>query len=483
MTARADFFKHLTTTMRILIVLAALAATTHAASLWPQFRGPSGNSVAAGEQPPAELDIAKNLLWQAAVPGGTSSPVIVGDRVFLTGFANGKLVTFALNRSDGSVAWRHEIAPETLETFMEKYNSPAAATCATDGERVVSYFGSHGLTCFDRDGKLLWEVKLPLVQSKDGFGSGTSPIIHDGLVYLQRDEDGPGSGLYAFDLKTGTQVWKQSRKDFRVSFGTPAVWDGTLAVLGDSRAKGYDLKTGEERWLVRGLSAYPCTTPTAGADGNLYLATWSPGGSADEQMPSFDAFLKMMDKDADGRISRAETEGTPMKDFFDIQDKDRSGFMERPEWEENLAWWKRGKNAVIAVKPGGRGDITETHVLWSNDKGVPYVASPLHYDGKLFLVKDGGLATLYDAATGKLFYEKERLGIAGEYYVSPTIAGDRIFVGSSAGMLVMLDAKATDKPVVLGKLDLGEYLAASPAFADGKIYVRTKEKLFAFGAK
>jgi outer membrane protein assembly factor BamB len=144
---------------------------------------------------------------------------------------------------------------------------------------------------------------------------------------------------------------------------------------------------------------------------------------------------------------------------------------------------KRGKNAVVAVKPGGTGDITESHVVWRNDKGAPYVASPLYYDGKLFLVKDGGLATLYDAATGKLLYEKERLGVPGDYYVSPTFAGGRIYLGSTSGTLLVLDAKATDKPAILTKLDLGDFLAASPAFAGGKLYVRTKEKLFAFGAK
>jgi outer membrane protein assembly factor BamB len=142
---------------------------------------------------------------------------------------------------------------------------------------------------------------------------------------------------------------------------------------------------------------------------------------------------------------------------------------------------KRGRNIVLGIKPGGREDITETHVLWSNEKGAPYVASPLFYDGKLFIVKDGGLATLYEAATGKLLYDKQRLGIGGDYYVSPTLVGDRIYVGSTNGMLMVLDAKATEKPIVLAKLDLGEYLAASPAFVDNKIYIRTKETVWAFG--
>ncbi|MGB8170984.1 MAG: PQQ-binding-like beta-propeller repeat protein [Chthoniobacteraceae bacterium] len=469
--------------LRTTVILAALILSARAESLWPQFRGPAGSSTAVGEQLPAELDGTSNLLWRASIPSGSSSPVIVGDRIFLTGFDGEKLTTFALKRSDGSVVWRHDLKPEKVEPFMEKLGSPAASTCATDGERVVSYFGSYGLQAFDLDGKALWEVKLPLPQTKDGFGSGTSPIIHDGIVYLARDEDGPGSGLYAFDVKTGASLWKQSRKEFRVSFGTPVVWDGALVVLADTRCKGYDLKTGEERWIVRGLSAYPCTTPTIGGDGNLYIATWSPGGSVDEPMPEFDGLLKMMDKDSDGKISREEMAPTPFKDFFDVNDKNKDGFWERAEWQGNIDWMKRGKNIVLGIKPGGRGDITETHVLWSNEKGAPYVASPLFYDGKLFMVKDGGFTTLYEAATGKLLYTKERLSVPGDYYASPTISGGRIFIGTTAGTLVILDAKATDKPSIIGKIDLGEYLAASPAILDGKIYVRTKEHLVALGAR
>jgi outer membrane protein assembly factor BamB len=465
------------------VSLALAASTALADSDWPQFRGPSGISSAANEAPPAELDTAHNLLWSTALPGGASSPVIASGRVFLTGFSEGKLVTLAVNLADGTLAWRHETTPEKLEPYIEKLGSPAASTCATDGERVVSYFGSYGLSCFDLGGKLLWEAKLPVAQSKDGFGTGTSPIIHDGVIYLARDEDGPGNGLYAFDVKTGAPVWKQSRKEFRVSFGTPVIWDGCLVVLGDTRAKGYDLKTGEERWLVRNLSAYPCTSPTPGADGNLYIATWSPGGSASEPMPTFDDLLKMMDKDGDGRISRAEMANTSFKDFFDVNDKNHDGYWDRWEWDGNVNWMKQGKNAVLALKPGGHGDITDTHVVWKNEKGAPYVASPLYYDGKLFLVKDGGFATLYEAATGKILYEKQRLGVAGDFYMSPTLAGDRIYLASSAGTLLALDARATDKPVVLNKIDLGEYLVASPAFVGGKIYIRTKEKLFAFGTK
>lgn len=424
----------------------------------------------------------KHLLWKTELPSGASSPVVAGDRIFLTGFAAGKLVTLAVHRSDGSVAWKHEVTPEALEAYFQKLGTPAASSCTTDGTRVVSYFGSHGLLCFDLEGKVLWENKLPMMQTKDGFGTGSSPILHDGLVYLLRDEDGPGNGLYAFDVLTGKEVWKQARKDFRVSFGSPVVWDGALVVIGDTRAKGYDLKTGADRWVVRGLAAYPCTSPTVGGDGNLYVATWSPGTTA-EPMPTFDMLLKGLDKDGDGKISFAETEGSGLRDFFAVQDKNKNGFIEREEWEGGLNFMKRGKNVVLALKPGGSGDITETHVLWSNEKGAPYVASPLYYKGRLFIVKDGGLATLYEAPSGNLLYDKQRLGTAGDYYASPVLAGNRIYCAATSGVLLELDPEAVDAPKVLSKIDLGEQLSASPAFVENKVYIRTKEHLWAFGAK
>ena len=466
------------TTASIALVLAAIS---HAASSgWSQFRGGAFTAVADAEKPPVEFGPEKNLLWKADLPSGSSSPVIAGNRIFLTGFRDGQLEVLALSRRDGAVLWRKPVVVKQLETYFQKLGSPAASTCATDGERVVSYFGSFGLLCHDLDGKELWTLPLPLPQSKDGFGTGTSPILYEGIVYLLRDEDGPGQGLYAIDAKTGKERWRASRKDFRVSFGTPVVWDGALVTLGDTRAKGYDLKTGEEKWIVRGLSAYPCTTPTVGADGNLYIATWSPG-TASEPMPAFDQLLGGMDADKDGKLSKAELAPTGFKDFFDVNDKNKNGFWEREEWEAGLTWMARGKNVVLAIKPGGKGDITETHVPWISEKGAPYVASPLAYEGRLWLAKDGGLLTTYDLATGKVIIDKQRLGVAGDFYMSPVGADGKVWLGAADGKVLVL--KAGDKIEILATNDLGESLQATPAFIENKLYIRTAAHLWAFGAK
>ena len=287
--------------------------------------------------------------------------------------------------------------------------------------------------------------------------------------------------MYAFDVATGKPLWRKDREGFRVSYGTPVVWDGALAVIGDLRVKGYDLKTGEDRWVVRGIAAYPCTSPAVGDDGNLYIATWSNGSSNELNMPSFDQFLGQLDTDKDGKLSRAEVSVSGFRDFFDIQDKDRTGFIERAEWDDGLKFMARGKNVVLAIKPGGRGDVTETHVVWSAEKGAPYVSSPLFYEGRLYLAKDGGLLTAYQAATGKLLFDKQRLGAEGEIYSSPVGAGGHIYLATLRGKVVVM--KSGDTLKIAATNDLGSPIAATPAVAESKLYIRSEKHLWAFGAK
>ncbi len=468
--------------MKVIATLLAgsiIVAAPVLSSDWPQFRGPRFDNNFPGELPPAEFGADKNVVWKSEIPAGQGSPCIVGDKIFLTGFDGANLLeVFAVGRADGAVKWRRSVKPEKLEAYFAKITTPASATCASDGKRVVTYFGSFGLICHDLEGKELWRLPMPIPETKDGFGSGTSPIIHDGLVYLLRDEDGPGQGIYAFNLKNGKQVWKRKRDGFRVSFGSPVVWDGGLVAVGDLRVKSYDLKTGEDRWSARGLAAYPCTTPAPGADGNLYIATWSNGSGNERNMPEWKDFLAMMDKDKDGKLTREDAAGSFLADFFDKFDTNKNGLIDPEEWQSSLDFLSRGKNVVMAIKPGGRGDVTDTHVIWSHEKGASYVSSPLFYDGRLYITKDGGLLTVYEGATGKLLLDKERLGVPGDYYASPIAAGGKIYVASSSG--VVLAIKPGDKLEVSSKSDLGEPISATPAVADNTLYVRTAGHLWAF---
>ncbi len=455
---------------------------SNASDISPQFRGLHFDNVFPDQRPPAEFGPDRNVAWKTPLPRGQGSPCIISNRIFLTAFDDrDTLETIALNRPDGVQLWSRAVKPERLEPYFAKLGTPATSTCASDGRHVVTYFGSFGLLCYDIDGRELWRVPMQLPETKDGFGSGTSPIIYDGLVYLLRDEDGSGQGLFAFDINSGQQIWRRRRDGFRVSFGSPVIWDGGVVVIGDLRVKSYDPKTGADRWVVRGLAAYPCTTPAPGSDGNLYVATWSNGSANERNMPEWKDFLAMMDKDKDGKISMADSGGTFLADFFAIFDKNKNGFIDPEEWQSSLDYLSRGKNVVLAVKPGGHGDITDSHVLWSNDKGAPYVASPLAYDGRLYLIKDGGLLTVYETATGKLLLDKERLGVAGDYYASPIAAGGKIYLASQKGEVLTL--KPGDKPELLTKTDLGESISATPVFLEHTLYIRTAKNLWAFREK
>ncbi len=170
---------------------------------WPQFRGPGGSAVADNQKPPVEFGPTKNVKWKVPVPPGISSPIVAGDLLVLTAFDGGKLYTIAYRRADGKEAWR-ALAPATkIEPFHKTESSPAASTCATDGKRIVSYFGSCGLVCYDLAGKELWKFALPVATIYGRFGSGVSPIIADGLVVLLRDE-GKDSQILAVDMMDGS---------------------------------------------------------------------------------------------------------------------------------------------------------------------------------------------------------------------------------------------------------------------------------------
>lgn len=457
-----------------------LATSGLAETQWPHFRGPRFDNNFPDERPPAEFGPEKNVKWKVKMSVGHSSPIVIGDRLIVTGF-DGKaaLETIALARDSGTVLWRQSVSPDKLENYIAKFNNPAASTPASDGEHIVSYFGSFGMICHDLDGKELWRRAMPLPESRDGFGTGSSPVVHDGKVFLLRDEDGQGQGLYAIDIRSGKEVWRRKRDGFRISFGSPVIWDGCVVATGDLRLKAYDLKTGADRWVVTGLAACPCTTPAPGPDGNLYVAVWSNGSGNEPNIPPWDKFVELMDQDKDGKLSPKDCEGTIFGDLFISLDPNRDGFIESTEWNANLARMFEGKNAVMSIKPGGRGDATRTHVRWQNDKGAPYVASPLIHEGLLYLIKDGGMLTVYDAASGELLVDRERLGVTGDFYASPVAVDGKIYAISQRGVFICI--KAGRMPSVLWKADFGEPIVATPVVMGNTVYLRSQDHVWAFG--
>lgn len=459
----------------LLLPASTVIGATHQ---WPQFRGLGGSGVAEQGNPPIHFGPGSNELWRVAVPSGASSPCVWGDFIFLTAFNEEKLETLCVDRQRGEIKWRQPAPAAQIEKFHPTEGSPASGTPATDGQFVVSYFGSCGLICHDFSGREKWRLELPTARQAADFGSGTSPIIAGSLVLLNRDQI-KGSELLAVDLRSGRIVWRADRSDLNSSFSTPVVWqqkDHEEVVLpGYLEMRAYDLKSGSERWRVRGLPTGVCTTPVVG-EGMLFFAGWSPG--KDSPMPTFDSIAAKEDADKDGVITYEEV-SQGMKNFFTSYDRNHDKRITREEWESFAAALARGDNSVFAVRPGGQGDITQTHVAWKQTRGLPYVPSPLYFRGNVYLVKDGGMVSCFNARTGEPVYQQERIGALGNYYASPVAADGRIYVASVNGVLSVLDAGET--PQVLGRADFKERLVATPAIVDTKLYVRTADHLWGFG--
>lgn len=449
-------------------------------SRWPQFRGPNGLGVASEGKPPVQFGPNSNVVWKTALPPGASSPCIWNDRIFLTAFDKTKLETLCIDRRDGKVLWRQSAPAEKIEP-THRIGSPASATPATDGERVYVYFGSFGLLAYDFTGQEQW--RKPLAAPMVEFGAGTSPVLAGDLLVLNCDQD-LGSYLLAVNRRTGKTVWKTDRSEFRRGFATPFVWrhDGIeeVVVPGSLWLKGYDLKDGKERWMVRGMARVACASPVAG-DGLLFISSWNVGGDEGERitMPPFKEFAAENDRNKDGRLTLAEFPQGPFRDRFTQIDLDKDGIVTPEEWQGMVEMFDRAENALLAIRPGGHGDITRTHVVWKQPRHLPYVSSPLYYAGRVYAIKNGGLASCYDAKSGKAIYQAERMGALGDYYSSAVAANGMIYIASQKGTVVVL--QASDAFDVAARNEMGEEIFATPAVVDGKLYLRTAGHLYAFG--
>jgi outer membrane protein assembly factor BamB len=458
----------------------ALVWPAFGASDWSQFRGPGASAVATDGEPPVYFGPASNVLWKVALPAGNSSPVIWGERLFLTACDKPRLQTLCLNRRDGKTLWTQSITPERIEP-TNRTSTPAAPSSVTDGKRVVVYFGSFGLLAYDFEGRELW--RRPLPPPVVDFGTGTSPILVGDLLILNRDQD-LGSELLALDKRTGKTVWRVARPGFRRGFATPFLWrhDGheELIVPGSLWLKSYDLKNGAENWTVSGMSRVPASSPTAGDD-LLFCASWNAGGDESDRvvMPPFDEFARDHDQNHDGKLTADEIPAGPVRERFSQMDLNKDGVVTAAEWQLMREMFAQTGNALLAIRPGGSGDITATHMAWKVTRSLPYVASPLYHRGRVYTIKNGGLVSCYDAKTGQPFYQDERLDAPGDYYASIIAAGDKVFLASLDGVVTVL--QAGDHLNVLARNRFGEAISATPAIVEGKLYLRTANQLFAIG--
>lgn len=460
-------------------VMPALAAEPAA---WPQFRGPNGVAVAAGDHKlPAEIGPNQNVLWKTPLPPGHSSPIVWGDKIFLTAVRDKKLLTIGLDRTNGKVLWEAEAAYEKLEK-VHQIGSHAQGTPATDGERVVSFFGSSGLLGYDLAGKLLW--RRPLGPFKNDLGAGSSPVIVDNLVLLNQDHD-IDSFLLAVDKRTGEVVWKVDRSEFPVSYATPVIAEVNgrkqAIVNGSLRIVGYDLAAGKELWTVRGMSRAVHMTPTLGPGGIIYAAGWTSGGDDTDRfdVPTFDEMLAKYDANKNGTLEYDEMPDGPLKMRFSMLDRDKDGHVTREEYDFLRRVFGAAKNRIVAIKPGGTGDVTESHLLWEQRKHLPVIPSPLFYQDHLFLVKTGGIPTTLDVKTGKPIKE-DRLGGGGDYYSSPVAGDGKVYFLSQRGHLTVLSGAGDWRVLHRSRFDEDTY--ATPALIDGRVYLRTTGHLYCFGS-
>jgi outer membrane protein assembly factor BamB len=420
-----------------LLAIAVLgAADKNPKAWWPQFRGPNSSGLGEGS-PPVDFGPNQKVLWKTPVGSGLSSPVVWGERVFLTEFdrTTKQLATLGLDRRTGKILWRRDLAAGKIEEVHEIGN-PATPTPATDGERVYVYFGSHGLVCYDLNGKLLWERPLPIPENP--YGAASSPIVAGELLIL--NHQGKESYLLAVNRRDGRTVWKTDRSLLQYGWSTPVHWrhDGIdeIVVLGgdfkpNQRLMAYNLADGAERWWVGGLPPCGKSTPVVG-DGLLFMAA-----------PDIILEPAAVKKDP----GRAEK------------------------------FYANNAARVSAIRPGGSGEVTETKIAWSEKKGVPGVPSLLYYNGRLYSFLNGGIVFCRAAGTGKLIYSG-RLGALGDYYSSPVAAGNKIYIASAEGVMVVLDAGEELK--VLARNPFDSPILATPAIVDGKLYVRTETHLYAF---
>jgi outer membrane protein assembly factor BamB len=425
------------------IAAVALAGTLGATAdpaaekFWPQWRGPYATGVSKTADPPTEWNESKNVRWKVEIPGrGSASPIVWGDRIFVLSAipagASGapshqprggvqprdvhQFVVLALDRASGRVVWQRTAREATPHEGSHQDNGTWASSSAiTDGQRVYAYFESEGLYAYDMGGKLLWEKDLGDKTMRNEFGEGSTPVLYGNRIVIVWDHQGP-SFVVALDALTGGEVWRSDRKEID-SWATPLVveHDGHAQVVtsGMNRLRSYDLETGKIVWESDGVTMNPIPSPVA-ADGMVFVT---------------------------------------------------SGF--------------RGNKLKAIRLADARGDLASTNAIaWTLDHDTPYVPSPLLYDGILYLLKtNSGILSAYDAKSGGVHYQLQRLDEVPNVFASPVGASGRVYIPGRDGTTIVI--RSGPKYEVVAKNTLDDGFDASPALVDKELFLRGYKYLYA----
>lgn len=436
-------------------IVSVAAAQGPDARPWPGFRGPAASGVADGQSAPLEWDVdsGTSVLWETAIPGASnSSPIVWGDRLFLTTAISGSGTEtlragisgdirslddasehvwrlYAIDTASGEVLWDREVYRGVPGVMRHPKGSQASSTPVTDGERVVVLFGTIGLlAAYDFDGDLIWQDDIGVIDSAAyndptaHWGHSSSPIIYEDTVIVQADgQEDPF--IAAYGLEDGRQIWKTDRGEDLSSWGTPAIASGTAGdelIANGTVIRGYDPRTGEERWSLGPNSYITIPTPVVGPDLVYVTGGYQPI---------------------------------------------------RP---------------IYAVRPGARGDISlaagegaNGAVRWSTDRDGPYIPTPLLYGDLLYVLRINGVLAAYAAGTGEEVY-RVRVG-TGTFTASPVASDGRIYVANEDGQVFVVAAGEEYRELAVN--EMGSMIMATPAISGGRMYIRTLNSIFAVGSE
>ncbi|MDP6447937.1 MAG: PQQ-binding-like beta-propeller repeat protein [Pirellulaceae bacterium] len=433
-----------------IVVCAALGAgSIRAAENWPQFRGPDALGVSGDKNLPSEWSETKNLLWKKSVAGrGWSSPVVWGDRVFITTVVNTgeseepkKGLYFGGNRPKppttehewkvlcfdlrtGKSVWQNRVEAGVPRTGLHVKNSYASETPIVDADRLYVYFGNVGLFCFTHAGEEVWSKRFEPRKTRYGWGTAASPVLHEDRLYVINDND-DGSYLLALDKKTGDQIWRVEREE-KSNWATPYIWKNDLrteiVTPGTGRFRSYDLN-GKQLYEFGGASSITIATPFS-KFGLLYV---SSGYIGDRKKPLF------------------------------------------------------------ALRPGAAGDISlgddETkneHIVWCQKQGAPYNPTTLVYGDLLYVLLDRGFVVCYDARSGEEVYGRQRLPNGRAFTSSPWAYGGKIFCLNEYGETFVVQAGREFKLLHTNRLADGAMCMSTPALAGDKLILRSEDHLYCF---
>ncbi len=478
------------------LILTSLVA--QAGDDWPQFRGPNSVGVSlTARSLPVDFSDTQNVAWRQSVGDGVGGAVVAAGRVFVSGMTAADTVSlFAFDLKTGDPLWRRDWPTGDLPEIHET-NSHASTTPAADAERVYFYFSTLGLVAVDaRSGEDAWHQRLPNPFFVFKWGAGMSPVLYKDLVIFCQDDD-LSPAIHAFDRATGELRWKDDRQDMAVNYSHPVVCtvDGRdeIVVAGTGMLIGYDPQTGQRRWFAKTLLRNIKTTPVC-IDGVIYISVQS-AGIANQWLAAVDGAETGI---KDGKLTKQEIQAflgdTPipeafLRKTFDRGDLNGDGVLEGRELDlaflhpDNFAGAtfdtpaeNNAAQAVMAIQGGGRGDVTRSHVLWRHPtRHTDHIVSPYISGGQMFLIKEGGITTVFDLQKGEPLRRPKRVGRGNSYFASPVSGDGKIYIAGKNGVVLVLSDDGQYEELAAN--DVGESIIATPAISGESLLIRTRTKL------